>query len=662
MKRIAQRIFYFIETLFQRSVFYQLLLVALGIGAISLTGGGLVYLFSPQFPDLSQAVWWAFLRLSDPGYLGDDKGNFERVVSTILTVAGYVVFLGALVAIMTNRLNAFMRYLASGRSNIFERDHILIIGWNPMIHAIVEEIVHAEERVKRRLDRSTLPAIAILCENYDPAMLGELRQKLKPDVRDECRLLIRSGDPLEAESLERVDFRRASAIILTASHHENGSRYLSDITLVKTLMTLKAESGETDPEELPNVVLEIHNAANKLLAESVGWERRTEALVANEFLSRLLCQSIRNPGISSVYSHILTDTYGESFYLASVDELGLDGQTLREAFFAFEGAIPVGFLEPRTRTVHHERRLRLLELDEPMSGEDEVICLSPSIGAIRSGFDPGRIVEIEREGKMGLSEVSEEVPTGHLRRVMVVGWSHILRPLLAEMGQHRRERFEVVVVGTVSEEEAHEKITSRAERHDNLSVEYRRLRLDSLTDARSLKPEEFDHIVLLSSERSDELVADAETVMSFVLLQRQLELMSGAKRPSFLVEINEEDNRALFQLTRHDDILATHEIIVHILSQVAVRRALAWLYEELFTQGGPEVRLVPFDELLDLEEDSTVDFDDCQRACLDESMIVLGYKLTGPRAGFQAGTHLNPDRDMRFHPEREDALVILGEE
>ena len=51
--------------------------------------------------DLPAAIWWAFLRLTDPGYLGEDHGVIPRTVSTVLTLAGYVVFLGALVAIMT---------------------------------------------------------------------------------------------------------------------------------------------------------------------------------------------------------------------------------------------------------------------------------------------------------------------------------------------------------------------------------------------------------------------------------------------------------------------------------------------------------------------------------------------------------------------------------
>ncbi|MFP4600662.1 MAG: hypothetical protein ACLFVJ_20570 [Persicimonas sp.] len=98
MKRIFNRIYYFVESLLMRGTPYQLAVVALGIVGLSALCGLIVFTFSPQFDDLPASVWWAFLRLTDPGYLGDDEGTLPRIVSTFLTLAGYVFFLGSLVA------------------------------------------------------------------------------------------------------------------------------------------------------------------------------------------------------------------------------------------------------------------------------------------------------------------------------------------------------------------------------------------------------------------------------------------------------------------------------------------------------------------------------------------------------------------------------------
>ena len=87
MRRLLQRFYYLTETLMTRSPIYQLLLVALVIGLLSVGGGLLVHMTEPRaYRDISEAIWWAFLRLTDPGYLGDDQGLMHRLISTLLTI------------------------------------------------------------------------------------------------------------------------------------------------------------------------------------------------------------------------------------------------------------------------------------------------------------------------------------------------------------------------------------------------------------------------------------------------------------------------------------------------------------------------------------------------------------------------------------------------
>jgi hypothetical protein len=52
------------------------------------SAGLLVVLFDPGFDDTAGAIWWSFLRLSDPGYLGDDEGVVSVTISTVVTVQG----------------------------------------------------------------------------------------------------------------------------------------------------------------------------------------------------------------------------------------------------------------------------------------------------------------------------------------------------------------------------------------------------------------------------------------------------------------------------------------------------------------------------------------------------------------------------------------------
>lgn len=663
MKRLFNRLYYFVETFFQRGAPYQLLAVALVLIALSAIGGWVVFEFSPQFDDLSKSMWWAFLRLTDPGYLGDDEGTLPRVVSTILTVSGAVLFFGALVAIMTNGLSRFMSYLASGRSRIFEKEHILIIGWHGRIHAVVEELIRSEERVVTRLGRTRLPAIVILTNEYRSDLVTELRTKLPNEVRGEARILVRSGNPLEAESLERVDFARASSIILLSHADFETPRHFSDMTLVKVLMSLRAQAQDVPADELPNVVLDIAIPANKLLAESVGWHR-TEAIANVEFMSRLLCQSIRQPGLSQVYLHLLTDMYGESIFLVEAEELGVTGKTLREVVHCMEEAVPIGFMKALGGPFEKEQRLRLMKLDDPVEADDELICISPDIRSIRHGYIADRGDRLRDELEKAASsrrlkdggQSRERAP----RKVLVVGWSHLVRPLLAELGAYHGEEFAITIVSERNTEDVLAQLRSLASRLENITVDAVQSGLNSVDEVRKVGAEAFDNIVLLSPEFiQDPLLSDAETVMAFVLINRYLKDAAPDYDVAFLAELNDEDNQPLLQLNRPADILITQEIVSHLLSQVSVRRALAWVYEELFTFGGSEISFRAFDDFVDTIVQSDVDFDECQAACLSVGRVAIGYQLAEAHDELEPGVHLNPPRKLRIQPQEGDRLIVI---
>ena len=72
-----------------RGLPYRLLLVAITIVAVSILAGVMTFALTGSFT-IPEAIWWAFLRLTDPGYLGDDRGLAQRIVSTIVTILGYV--------------------------------------------------------------------------------------------------------------------------------------------------------------------------------------------------------------------------------------------------------------------------------------------------------------------------------------------------------------------------------------------------------------------------------------------------------------------------------------------------------------------------------------------------------------------------------------------
>jgi Trk K+ transport system NAD-binding subunit len=626
MRRLANRFYYHVETLLIRGPIYQLMLVAMVILGLSLSGGVMVHLTNPDaYSNTLEAVWWAFLRLTDPGYLGDDRGFFPRLVSTLLTLAGYVVFLGALVALMTTWLDRTLSYLASGRSQIFEEGHVLIIGWNDRLHALVEEIVHTAQHFH---DRESKRAIVILCEDYKPSMHHELMQKIDPEVRHQCRVLIRSGNPLEIESLERVDFAYARSIILVSrAGSERSARSLSDVTLAKVLMSMKAHSpGLTNP---PNVVVEVANPGNKLLVESVGWHRQTEAVVADDIMGRLFCQAVRFPGISNVYHRLLTDTFGHSINLRKASDIGMSGKPLRESVSLLRSGTPIGLLKAGGEQVH----LQLLNLDQDLEPDDLVVVIS---------------TKSPRSTVMPTAEAPdiELPPLDHKmvkRHILVNGWSTDLYTFLAELSANAEEECHVTLLWENPRPTERKRLEQLQNAQANLTLKFGLSALLDDTELKRAQIEQFDKILLLADQTQERLVADAENVLRYVLLDRFVR--ARGLKIDLVVELNDEDNRPLLT-GMEPDVLMTGEILSHLLAQVSTYRSLMWIYEELFTKGGAELRLRP---MTDLTEQPTT-FAVCQAACLKADAVALGY-YRGCEAVF------NPDPTTQLAAS--DRLILI---
>ena len=152
--RIVDRIKFVVERQLVKGAGFQLLVVGGFIGLISLIGGLLVVLPpAGEFKDAGSAIWWAFLRLTDPGYLGDDVGTWQRIVSTLLTISGYVVFMGTLVAILTRWLIAKMEDLERGLTPVTLKNHVVVLGWTAQTPPLVAELFGSSGRMQRFLEK-----------------------------------------------------------------------------------------------------------------------------------------------------------------------------------------------------------------------------------------------------------------------------------------------------------------------------------------------------------------------------------------------------------------------------------------------------------------------------------------------------------------------------
>lgn len=640
--RISNRITYWLERMLLRGMRYRLLLVVMIIATFSLVAGLVVWLLDPSIGNPAYAVWWAFLRITDTGYLGDDAGHARRGVSTVLTLGGAVIFLGGLIAIMVQGLNQGLARLEAGLTPIVARNHIAILGWTNRTPQLIAELVHSEGRVRRFLQRrgARRLRIVVLAEQVTRELHHSLREELGA-AWSERLITFRSGSPLKWEHLKRVDVEHAAAVVIPGCDFAPAGPERVDANTVKTLLSI-SRHGRDDALSLPLAVAEISDPRRTSLAYD-AYRGPLEVVAGDAIMASILAQCVRHPGLADVFSQVLTHDFGNEVHVRQFPQLV--GRRLR----GLDGVFPRAIVLGTVRAGGTDLRLDAPD-DYRVDEEDRIVLLAPS----HEACEPLRDLP-EEPPPLGESEVPQPPAMPARRRVLVLGWSPRVSALVAELGRYDAEAFDIDIasVTPIEEREAHL-------RHFDVPagrVNTKQIDADYTvpSELRRIGPGLYDNVVLVSSRWTGaEEEADARTILAYLLLREILP--DAGPQPSILAEVMDAENLALFTRASCETVQPT-VILSHMLAQVVLRRELGAVYQDLFGPGGAEIlyRKASEYDLLGCP----VRFAELQAAAARHGEVILGLHFAAASSA-ESGALLNPPRDETFVLAADDDLIVLA--
>jgi hypothetical protein len=640
---IRYRFQFNLERFLLRGALYRLLFIAALIGLISIIAGGTARLLSHDFATSGEAVWWAFLRLTDPGYLGDDKGLGLRTISTVVTVLGYVIFMGSLIAILTQWLNSTINKLEAGLTPISIKGHIIILGWTNRTPAIVRELVLSETRMKRFLEKVGVRKlrIAILSEAISHEQHHELAGSLGKDW-DERQVIFRSGSPLRNEHLIRVNYLKAAAIILPGQDFSLGGSDSADMHMIKILMAI-ANHARHAGVPLPYMVAEVFDTRKISVAKS-AYPGNVETVPSDMTISLLIAQNIRHPWLSHIYSELLSHAQGNEIRIRHLDQF--ENQTFERLIPIFPKAIPMGILRLKNG--------QFMPLLNPAPGlklekSDRLVLMACS----HKDADPDPSLQPADFPRGPHRENdSQQIIT---RRVLLLGWNDMIPALINELDNYQSEVFEVDIFSSLSSEK-------RQERLNRFAIDPARVKLRLLdgdytvpSDLTKIAPADYDNIVILGCDwlpTPEE--ADARTILGFMLIRELLQ--RGEKdSPRLLLELLDPENQFLFSRSP-EEVITSPLILSHILAHVALMPSLNIIFQELFSSGGAEIYLRSCSQYGLASEE--VSFRDIQERVSQHGELALGVRIQANEL-LKGGIELNPAKDKRWLLTREDEIVVL---
>ena len=642
--RIIDRVKFFVERQLVKGAGFQLLVVAAFIALISLMGGLLVLPLGESFDNVGSAIWWAFLRLTDPGYLGDDVGTWQRFVSTLLTISGYVVFMGTLVAILTRWLIAKMADMERGLTPVTLKNHIVVLGWTSQTLPLLVELLGSSGRMRRFLEKHDTQKLnlVVLSESASAEQVHELRNE--PGIGSRVRqIILRAGSALQPEALHRVACLDAAAVIVPSAHQGVGSLVTSDVETVKAMLSIAAQARHFQ-SSLPYVVAELQDV-RKLPVIERAYPGEVEVVAGDASISSLIVQNILHPGLSEVYNELLTGAEGNGIYVRGGESVA--GLSLAELASVRPNVIVLGLLRPNGK--HWDVRL-VAPSDTRIEARDRVILMARDYADTEPNAKLPALPEIQRLEPRRVTRQEASLR----QRVLVLGWNRRVPSLVAEFGSYSHQSFSLDMVSVVPAAERALAISRYV--GERSPVECRHIEADYMVEGelRRLDPSSYDSVILLSSDRlASGEEADARAMVGY--LQLEDILAEKNPHPHLILELSDPDNRPLLYEHR-SEMLISPMILSHILAQVALRRELRVVLDELFTVGGAEIQ---FRDPADYPLPASADFQLLERTLADEGEIALGIYRGQSDA---RGRHLtlNPPRRDYLDLKAGDRLVVLA--
>ncbi len=576
---------------------------------IILLGTAVSLLVLGQRHGLPGGLWQTLIQVLDASAFEEESAWPSRLVALAITMAGILIG-GSLIGLIATALDQRVSDLGTGRSAVLETNHTLILGWSPRLPVIVQELVIANESVRRA-------AIVVLA----PRGIREMEAEIRESVGDtkNTRVVCRSGHPAKPADLELANIGAArSVIVLTDDDGDAGT--------VKAILAIKT----LDPDfSRCGVVAEFASAT---LAASVRTltAQAVTTVSSDEVIAQVTAQACHQSGLAAVLRELL-DFGGDECYFAEVPELA--GHSYAEALLAFPTSSVVGRFTA-------EGRVELNPSSDSRFGPgDHVIAVSADDTEVVFGGFSNVSVPPRRAVTEGPAPI----------RVLIVGWSSFGPKVVEELHQFLPpgSRIDVSVDAGLVDQVA----TSEIQRLvPGLTVSFLDGSPELLLGLGDDGPP--DQVVILGyREQLGAGDADARTLLTLLTLRNMWP--AGARAEvRIIAQLLDQRHVELATATGVDDFIVSDALASLMLAQLSERRELRAVFDDLFDPDGSVLELRPASGFVD---DAEATYAELVAAGIEAEASVLGWRVAAT-----GEVVINPPKDRRVRLGPGDDVLVIG--
>ena len=561
-----------------------------------------------------KSMWMSLMHAIDAGTLAGDEGSWVfLLLMTIVTICGLFIT-SMLIGILNAGIEDKMTSLRKGKSQVLEKNHVVLLGFNENALNILSELVIANENQKREA--------VVVMDSMDKTEMEDLIHQRIPDTKT-TRIICRSGEIDRFADLSICSLETCRSVIINVDDD------YSTIKAVLACVNLLEKSDNQDAY----VTAMIRDESN-LEAAQIAGKDRVEILYFKRTIARLLAHASRQPGISTVFTDLLSYD-GDEIYVEDLP--GSEGMTMEEMNLRLPKSLVIG--------ISHNGEAKINPpADTKVQPGDQVILIEEDDGvsSLSAKSTPADKSLFAAEGEI------KDPP----QRSLLLGNGELLELVLSEL-DHYVAPGSVAVAANDSWEGRENALDGL--QLENLRVEQKTCDIFSGSVLQELLQEEPDNVMILTDSDCEDEKADADTLM----LLLQMSNIANKTGLDFTVasEMRKVENQELAKMTRVNDFVVNSNITALMMTQISQNRQQRALLEDLLDEDGSEFYRKPISRYVQCGK--PVDFYTIISAAARYGEVAIGYQKV---EGRKFRTICNPEKSEKITFSPEDALIVIAED
>jgi hypothetical protein len=251
----------------------------------------------------------------------------------------------------------------------------------------------------------------------------------------------------------------------------------------------------------------------------------------------------------------------------------------------------------------------------------------------------------------------------------MIGWTLKSPAIIREFADYITDGSRIHILLKNPSDDQAEQIEALDQELESIEVGLIRKDCLSIEDLMSVKPFEYDNIIILAGNGSrdvdiDAARVDSENIVALLLLRRIFSQYPGESRNTKLItEILDSQNDALVAKAGVQDVIISNRLVSMIMAQISESRDIEKVYDDIFQEEGSEIYLKPASLYFE-SAPIQVSFADMMAIAQKRNEVCIGVKIKALETDKESnnGVTLIPEKNTVYDLQADDSLVVLAED